>query len=429
MHGIFIFFLIPVAVILFSGKLKANAGVFALGTAFILGFIWFDTPASSIIAKFPTSLFFNFFISTYFYGFAAENGTLQKLAGYIMYLFRNAKWAAALGLYLAVFTISAFGALDAAAIIMSPIAFHLAFQMGFHPILASAAVWGGSMVGGSVIWSSSSAVSEGLFSQVFPQAAVTSYLNRNFLWMVVLFTLFYVVLFVVTKGYRVRAAGADVRKPERFDAAQKKTLWVLLGTIFIVVVPSVLNMLVPNPVTGWASANLRINVLATIGIVVFSAMKVADPVQIITKRVPWNAIILITGMATLMSLATEMGVIEYLGNWLQTSVSSNLIVPVFVLIMAVLSFFVSGGAILPAFLPLLPALAAASGQPPEAIMLSANIGLCASSFSPFSQGGAIALTGCSNETMRETLIKTQVALSIVCAAYIVIASFTGIFSL
>ena len=70
--------------------------------------------------------------------------------------------------------------------------------------------------------------------------------------------------------------------------------------------------------------------------------------------------------------------------------------------MCVLSFFVSGGVVVPMMLPLLSALSSASGMPVGTIYCGMQMGLTASSISPFSQGGAAVLTGCSDESLRRS---------------------------
>ena len=99
------------------------------------------------------------------------------------------------------------------------------------------------------------------------------------------------------------------------------------------------------------------------------------------------------------------------------------------LIMCVLSFFVSGVVVIPMMLPMLPVLAEVSSVSVEAVYCAAQIGLTASSISPFSQGGASVLTGCSDDGLRRRLIKQQILLSGVFSAIAVAAAFLGGFSM
>lgn len=62
-------------------------------------------------------------------------------------------------------------------------------------------------------------------------------------------------------------------------------------------------------------------------------------------------------------------------------------------------------------LPLLSALSSASGMPVGTIYCGMQMGLTASSISPFSQGGAAVLTGCSDESLRRRLIRQQTILA------------------
>ena len=68
--------------------------------------------------------------------------------------------------------------------------------------------------------------------------------------MMVLYTLMLVLLFVVLKGYRVRAL--EMEKPEAFSKQQKANLLILLCVILVVIGPALLMKVFPN--VGWLAA-------------------------------------------------------------------------------------------------------------------------------------------------------------------------------
>ena len=80
-------------------------------------------------------------------------------------------------------------------------------------------------------------------------------------------------------------------------------------------------------------------------------------------------------------------------------------------------------------LPLLSVLSAASGASTAAIYCATQMGLTASSISPFSQGGAAVLTGCSDESLRRRLIRQQTILAPIFSAVLVFVAILGGFRL
>lgn len=134
--GIIIFFVIIVAAIVISAKLKLNTGAVALAFAFIMGCILSDKSAALIAGVFPASFFCMIFICTYFYGFATENGTMEALSKKLLYKVRNHTWAMPILLLVISFLVSTMGAsAEGTPVIMSPVCFALAAQMGWHPMI------------------------------------------------------------------------------------------------------------------------------------------------------------------------------------------------------------------------------------------------------------------------------------------------------
>ncbi|HHU05823.1 MAG TPA: hypothetical protein GXZ65_05000 [Clostridiales bacterium] len=94
MVNLIIFLVAVILSIVLGSKTKTNVGIWGIVFAFILGFAICKLPATKVLANFPTTLFYNFFIACLFYGFAAVNGTMEVLARKLMYFFRNVQWMA-----------------------------------------------------------------------------------------------------------------------------------------------------------------------------------------------------------------------------------------------------------------------------------------------------------------------------------------------
>lgn len=414
---------------LFIGtRLKINIGLIALAFAFLLGTSAGGLSAGQVVNLFPVPLFFNFLIATFLFGFAGKNGTLKRLSEHLIYFCRNAGWLLGLLFFLVTALVAALGAGGAAPFFMSAICFSLAAQAGLHPLLVPAAVWTASMAGGGMPWTSGYATNVGQLEIYFEAAAASGYVKNFFLFRAVFYTLAYLVMFLVLKGYRVNRLSLNMEKPEPFEQKQKITLGIIFGIIFMIVVPAAVQPVLPGPVAGWLVKQCSFQFLAAVGIVLNVLFRTAPYDDVLRERIPWDTLLMLSFTGMYMALANAMGLVDYMSRILQNSIPPNFIIPGVVMIMCVLSFFVSGGVIIPMMLPLLPVLSAASGTSAAAIYCAAQMGLTASSISPFSQGGAAALTGCTDEAVRKRLVRQQTILAGIFSAVLLLVSLMGGFT-
>ena len=80
MTNTILFFSGILAALILGSRLKINIGLVALAFAFVLGTTAGGLSANGVVALFPVTLFFNFFLATFLFGFAGKNGTLKLLA-------------------------------------------------------------------------------------------------------------------------------------------------------------------------------------------------------------------------------------------------------------------------------------------------------------------------------------------------------------
>ena len=91
-------------------KTKYNIGLFAMGFAYFIGCFGLSLKTSEVIALWPISTFFVIFSVGLFYNFAIVNGTMDKMAGYMLYATRNFPDFLPLIIYLASAFVAALGA-------------------------------------------------------------------------------------------------------------------------------------------------------------------------------------------------------------------------------------------------------------------------------------------------------------------------------
>ena len=85
--------LLMVAVIYVGYKTDVNIGILGMSVAFLVGAFALDMSPNALIGMWPTKLFILMVTIPYFYNFAMLNGTLEKLASNIIYLFEKIPWA------------------------------------------------------------------------------------------------------------------------------------------------------------------------------------------------------------------------------------------------------------------------------------------------------------------------------------------------
>lgn len=248
-----LFFVFIVLALILGTRLNINIGLISLSFAFLLGTTAGGLTPGGVVALFPVPLFFNFMVATFLFGFAQENGTLKKVAEHLLYSCRGAGWLLGLLFFGVSAIVAGLGAGGAAPFFMSAICFSLALQAGIDPLLVSVALWTSSMVGGSMPWTSGYATNVGQLEIYFDLSTSSGYVVDFFTFRGIFYTILYVAMFVLLRGWRVRSSAVSLTRPAPFDTGQRQTLFIILGIIAMIVVPAAAQLLFPNPVTQWIS--------------------------------------------------------------------------------------------------------------------------------------------------------------------------------
>jgi len=204
-----------------------------------------------------------------------------------------------------------------------------------------------------------------------------------------------VVLFLRSKSGMKEV---EMEKPVPFNDTQKKSLAIVLIALIILLVPNIINEFAPNPVTRFIAGNIGIQLVCLVGAILFTVLKLANPAEVFRSRIPWNSIITISGMAILVALAGQLGLVEELGAWVGESVPGMWMPLMLVFIAALLSYVVAYSSVIyPLLAPMVGALSAVPGISPIILALYIMVGANCSSFSPVSTGGSMSLLGASDE--------------------------------
>ena len=394
--GLIVFMLAIVISIILGTKLKMNIGMVALAFTFLIGVTLSGLSGRSVSGLFPTNIFVTQLVATFFYGFASLNGAFNGIADRIIYRTKKVKGALPFVVLLCTILLSMMGAgAEATPVIMSPIAFMLAAEAGFHPILASLAVWVGSVCTMGATWTPGGAVAYSIWSPHLGEEAADA---TSLYIMLLLIAIGFITMLVVDFIYRKDLKEIEMEEPAPFTPIQKRSLMIVVIALLLMLIPAVLEALAPNPVTKWISTHITVQVVCLVGSLIFVIMGLADPKEVFTKKIPWNSLITLAGMGTLVALAGELGIVDAIGGWIGDSVPAKFMPLMLVLVAGLLSYVVAASSVIyPLFAPMVPALAAASGLSPILIAVSIMLGANISSFSPVSTGGSMAMLGASEE--------------------------------
>lgn len=414
--------------IVIGRRLGANLGIVAIGFAYIIGCFVLKFSVNEIVAGFPSSTVFLLLTTCLFYGFALENGTMDALAGQMVYAVRKAPWALTLLLGIVAFCIAAMGAgPPVATMLVAPIAFSVASKSKINPLLTVIIISNMAMAGGVQGWSLIGNMMRSIGENFLKDEDVFSMAIKSGLAFLVFSVIVIIVCYFVLKGYKAKEI--EIEKPEPLNKKQKQTLALILIILILVVVPAFVNIFVPNPVTRWMASYMDIKMLAVIGAIVASIMNLADEKAVLAKRVPWNVIVVVSGMVMLINVAYAAGAITIVAEWVGTHMPSSLVSGFMVFLGGFLSFFMGGGEAFAIVGTMMPTISAATGVSISIMYISYVVGSSCTSISPFSMGGSLIMSLCPDDKAQSKLFIGQIIFSIIELIVAIIFAFVGFFSI
>lgn len=412
--------------ILGSYKFKINAGIIAICFAWAIGCFGLDMKVKEIVSFWPTSIVFRLMALTMFFSFAVQNGTLKRLADNFLYTCRNRKWLIPMGIYMMAFAICACGSAPPVGnSIMAVISFSIAVEAGLDPWMTAAAVCFGASAGAFLPYAEQGSVVFGIVESYFPDTA-GSFVWKMFICFFLFSFLYTVLLGILRKGFKLK--DFEIIQPEPLTAEHKKTLAVILIVVALVLIPTLLKLFIDSPFLAKMTKYFDVQMLAIVGSLVLSAMKLGDLRTAITKGCPWYTFVMFGGMTVLLGVATHGGVTDYIAEWLGSSVPAWSYGALFMILGGFLSCFSSA---LTVVFPMLAAiavpLAAATGINSTELLLCIGMGASLTAVSPFSSGGALVMGNCPEKSLHETLFNGQIVVAFSSLAIGAVLALLGVF--
>lgn len=351
---------------------KMNTGLLCIAFALLLGRMSGVSDAE-IIKGFNASLFLMLLGVTYLFSMAQINGSLDLLAQKVIALAGKRIYLIPIIIYIFSIILAALGPGSVPTMaIMMVFSMSLAAEMKISPVLLSTLTVLGACAGGLSPLAATGIIGANLCAEF----GLTGIENDFLLNGIFSFSVYAVIVYFALGGYKLRAA-ENVQNKE-IAAFDKKQLLTLAGIVAMVL----LVML------------LRINVgLVSFAVAaVLSFLRVSDEGKAI-KHIPWNTLLLITGVGVLMQLIIDLGGIEVLSSALVSIMNVKTAAAVMGLTSGIMSWFSSSsGVVMPTLIPTVPHIAQQLGGVNELELASSITTIShVAAISPLSTGGALAL--------------------------------------
>lgn len=417
--------------ILVGWKFKLNTGILAMGFAFAIGICVMGMKASAIIAFWPTTIVFYLLSISLFFNYATENGTMEVLGQKLLYAMGgNAKLVP-----FAIAAVSAIvGGLGAGAstpAIVGPFAFVMAATAGVNPVLTAIAITFGNLVGSNNPYNGyGGSISKNLIIANGVDEVTTMDWSLKIWFNCCIITIIIIVLFyLVLKGHKADKVAMGQRPPA-FNPIQKRTVTILVAAFFLMVVPPILNTWIQGvAILSTLNQLCQPQVIMMLGALLCAVLKLGDEKTVI-RKIPISTIVMIVGVYSLIKVAAEAGLVDFISGVLSSSIPRLLVPAAIVLFAAFLSFFSSStSTVMPLMYPMVPALAASLSLNPITLYTCIFFGGLATACSPFSTGGAVCIAANPYEDQKELLSNKMIIAALVCPVVTIIAAELGLFSL
>ena len=368
-----------------------NVGVLAFALAWILGVV--GGGGSDLVVKtFPAQLFVTLAGVTLLFAAADANGTLERLAGAALKLARGDARALPILLFFIACAVSTVGPGAIASVaLVAPMAMAVGRRGGVSPFLTALAVTNGANAGNLSPVSAVGVIANTKMAEAGLGGHEMKVWAANFFAHVIVGAVAYFAL----GGLRLRgrdavdAVDVPAAPAAGFSRSQWWTLAVITAWIAAVIVAQV-----PLGPAAFAGAAL---------LILIRAAEETDAL----RRMPWPAILMVTGMSALVGVVERTG-----GMALFTSLLARLALPSTVnalvaFVTGVISTYSStSGVVLPAFLPTVPGLVRElGGGDPLAIALSINVGASIVDVSPLSTLGALCVAAIADPEVSKDLFR------------------------
>jgi di/tricarboxylate transporter len=380
-----------------------NIGALAIGLSLIVGHYFGGMKVDAIIKGFPTSLFILLAGTTYLFSIASTNGTLEKITSHAVRSVRGRAGLLPIVLFFLAFGFSAMGPgqITTSALLSVP-AMLIADQTGISPLLMALVVGNGAQAGAMSPIAPPGIISAKMLEGI-GLTGVGGYLWLNMLIVHVVATVLAYLMFGGLKLWRAQPEGTVLAEiyTAKVEPFEKKQLATLLA----------IALLIAGVIYG-SLPGARFKVDLGLGAFVAGSLlvlfKCADENKAI-KNMPWNTILMVTGVTVLVSLMSTVGGMDLFAKLIAKMSTAGTVTLVAGFWAGLVSAYASTtGVILPAFLPMAkPLLEQVGGT--DLLALVSSIVVCGFivDLSPLSTTGAVFISNAGPKTDKNKLFRNM----------------------
>ena len=392
---------------------KMNTGLLCIAFALVLGRM--SGVSDAVIMKgFNSSLFIMLLGVTYLFSMAQINGSLDLLAQKVIALAGRRVYLIPIIIYVFSIVLAALGPGSVPTMaIMMVFSMSLAAEMKISPVLLSTLTVLGSCAGGLSPLAATGIIGANLCAEF----GLTGIENDFLLNGVFSFTVYAVLVYVWLGGYKLRAAEYVGEKViPSFNRKQLLTIAGIVAMVFMVML-----------------LHINVGLVSFVVAAVLSFLRVSEEAKAI-RHIPWNTLLLITGVGVLMQLIIDLGGINILSAALVSIMSAKSAAAVIGLTSGIMSWFSSSsGVVMPTLLPTVPHIAQQLGGVNELELASSITTIShVAAISPLSTGGALALAAYAsaanaNQKQQQNLFMKMFGVSALGVSVLCVFSYFGMF--
>ena len=392
---------------------KMNTGLLCIAFALVLGRM--SGVSDAVIMKgFNSSLFIMLLGVTYLFSMAQINGSLDLLAQKVIALAGRRVYLIPIIIYVFSIVLAALGPGSVPTMaIMMVFSMSLAAEMKISPVLLSTLTVLGSCAGGLSPLAATGIIGANLCAEFGLIGIENDFLLNG----VFSFTVYAVIVYVWLGGYKLRAA-EDVGE-KVIPSFNRKQLLTIAGIVAMVFMVMLLH--------------INVGLVSFAVAAVLSFLRVSEEAKAI-RHIPWNTLLLITGVGVLMQLIIDLGGINILSAALVSIMSAKSAAAVMGLTSGIMSWFSSSsGVVMPTLLPTVPHIAQQLGGVNELELASSITTIShVAAISPLSTGGALALAAYAsaanaNQKQQQNLFMKMFGVSALGVSVLCVFSYFGMF--
>lgn len=379
-----------------------NVGVLSLAMALLLGVYLGGMTPATVLEGFPTPLLVTLIGITLLFSIAECNGTLSRVTGAAVRVCRGHAGLLPImffGLGVGIATIGPGGTPTSA--LLAPPAMAVAARASIPPLLMAIMAGNGALAGTLSPFAPTGIVADGVMARI----GLSGVEWQTYAYNALAHTIVGFGGFVLLGGWRLfsgsrnpaHSASNVLGARDGTDGPMDRRHWLTLAGIAVLIV-------------GVVGFGMDVGMTALVIATMLTLLRTVDEQKAI-QRMPWGVILMVTGVTVLVSMLEKTKGMDLFTAGLANISTPESISPIVAFGTGVVSVYSStSGVVLPAFLPMVPDLAArVGGVEPLPIAWSMNIGASLVDLSSLSTVGALFLAAAPAGTDTRRLFNALLA--------------------